>query len=119
MYTIKLIKHLQLGAIMEQQSLFIRISIPQRFEYDLDIVYDFENDKMIYTWEGGLKHHLPLIFSVPSYFVGYLKGKFGNKLFSKFKKQLINSVTKDYKLSLFNTDKCYTNKLIATYYPTK
>ena len=54
MYTINY-QHLQLGAIMEQQSLFLRVSISNRLEYDLDVVYDCQNDKMLFTWQEGTK----------------------------------------------------------------
>jgi hypothetical protein len=100
---------------MEQQSLFIRISIPNRLEHDLDIVYDDKKDKMIFTWCEGSKLYLPCIFSIPSYVVGYIKGKLGNKGFLKFKKDLINAVTKDYKSNLFYSDNCNTNRLLKDY----
>jgi hypothetical protein len=97
------------------KSLYIRPVLSECLEQDLQIVYDEKVDKMIYTWCEGSKSYLPCIFCIPSYVVGYFKGKLGNKGFIKFKKDLINAVKKDYNLDLFNDENCNTDVILRAY----
>jgi hypothetical protein len=52
---------------------------------------------MVYSWQDAENLNLPLIFSIPSYIVGYIKGNLGSKRFNKLKRGLLRAIREDYK----------------------
>jgi hypothetical protein len=98
------------------ENLYLHFSIPERLEYDLDVCYDVEQDKMIYSIQDDKNSHLPVIFRIPSYVLGYFKGALGSKKFNKLKKDILRVLRDDFKTGkLLQKDSSLGAFLISEY----